>query len=229
MKNINAYNDAVMLGKNWIATPFVLNYGFDVTGYQNDYYGYDEYLEDYTNYFGMEYDEYLSYIKKMAKPSTYGASFRCGDMGYAKYGAPNRQYNVIQLLFAHGKLKILGLWYQKDVIPNIDDYSIIAEVKFNRRQFVKKVKWPVLITCDNMLFKYTMNLFEDLLYMRFDKSFGKQYQYTGPVRMDSGIDEDTGCFESFSVIHGCMTLSDEVAMSCINKISKIEFEYEEEV
>lgn len=210
-----------MVGKSWISTPFVLNYGFDVSGFSDNYIEYDIDLQCDVNYYGMTKPEVIRRMKAMAHPDYYGVSFRCGDVGYAKYGAPSKVYNTIQLLFDDSCLKICGLWYDRNYEPKLSDYVLIGLVHFNKKQFRSKLKRPVLITCDNLMFKYTMNLYEDLMYLRFDKSFGKSSQYSGVIRFDSGMDDESGRIEQFSLLFSTMTLSDETVISCINRISAL--------
>lgn len=227
MKNINAYMDAVMVGNRWVATPFVINYGLrNEEGYVDDYIEWDIDNQVYINYFdGMKKKDMCNLIMQYANPKYYGVSFFCGDMGYAKYGAPNKEYNTIQILFDVDKccIKIAGIWLDKTTIPKTKDYSLIGKVSFigNKKNFCKYVKHDILITCDLMLFKYTMNMWEDFMYLRFDKTFGDSLQYNGILRFDEGKDVDTGKFESFSIIKSTILLEEDYAISCKNKLKLV--------
>lgn len=239
MKNINCYREnAVMVDSNWLATPFVLNYGY----YPEDYgytdidelgnrVGYDDYWMEwdydnqcYQNNFGMEKPEFEKYIRKCRLPSTWKPSFHCGDMGYAKYGSPTKQYNTIQLLFENCTLKIAAIWMNGfrdiDFYPKTDDYSLIGKVKFDSDTYTRIVgalNDCKLITYDCMLFKYTMNLYEDNLILRFDKTFNdaSTIQYFGKTRFDSGDKMQ------FSVLPLAIRLSDNVAVNCASTISRL--------
>lgn len=225
-----------MCDRFWLATPFVLNYGYDTASYgytDKDEYGnvvgYDEYWMDwdydnqmYVNNFGMDKSDYEKYIKRCLKPSIWKPSFRCGDMGYAKYGSPTKAYDTIQLLFSNCTLKIAAIWMggakDNSAVIKRDDYSLIGRVKFDPvtwDKFVGKDKVK-LITYDCMLFKYTMNLYEDDLVLRFDKTFkNDDFQYVGKTRFDSHSKF------TFSVLPTAIRLSDEIAIKCISTISRL--------
>ena len=239
MKNINCYREnAVMCDRLWLATPFVLNYGYcpDDYGYSpldeyGRYVGYDDYWMEwdydnqcYQNNFGMEKPEFEKYIRLCRKPSTWKPSFHCGDMGYAKYGSPTKQFNTIQLLFENCMLKIAAIWMNDfrdyHFNPKRDDYSLIGRVKFDPvtyDKFIGDMNDTKLITYDCMLFKYTMNLYEDDLILRFDETFrdASTIQYFGKTRFDSGDKNQ------FSVLPIGIKLSDEVAVNCASTISRL--------
>jgi len=59
-KNINVDGIARMVGSNWVATPFALNFGYKDHGYDSDYI-YAEYLKGdiiETNLFGSTRQKY---------------------------------------------------------------------------------------------------------------------------------------------------------------------------
>lgn len=235
MKNINCYyENAVMVDYNWLATPFVLNYGYDPLKYgytdtddNGNIVGFDDYWMEwdydnqcYQNNFGMEKSKYEKYIRWCKRPSNWKASFVCGDMAYAKYGSPNRKYNTIQLLFQqNGVLKIGAIWKSSDKMnPKTDDYSLIGRVRFGTSfdKLLDKTSFPKLITYDCMLFKYTMNIYEESLRIRFDKSFfNDDLQYTGRTRFDSGNKF------IFSVIPTAMKLDNESVSNCISTMQRL--------
>ena len=238
MKNIKCYYvNALMMDSNWIASPFVLNYGYRPIDYGytdvddgGRYVGYDDYWMEwdyesqaYLNIFGTEKPDYELYVDSCKKKSTWKHSFKCGDMAYAKYGSPTKVYNTIQLLFQpNGILKMAAIWLDdcnKFAPIKVDDYSFIGYVKFEKdsfRKFTNGLTFPKLITYDCMLFKYTMNLYDDNLRLRFDDNFDNdEVQYTGKTRFDNGY------VSLFSVLPNAIHINDRLASRCVDVISRL--------
>jgi hypothetical protein len=230
MKNINADGMAVMAGKKWVGTPFCFNYGYPEHGYEDDYIetDYEKGVTTCTNYFGITKSEYIQLIKKWASPKHYDRSFYLGDMSYAIYGAPNKKFNVIQLLFKDNKLKIATCWLDFNRKPDLesrypkftkcnltsDDYNLLACIDI-------ETKIPKLVTFCVMHFKYTMELYKDNFYIRFSKGFkNKDIQFAGDVRMDAGRDEETDRYEQFSILRSYL-IPNKIAELCIEKIDML--------
>ena len=233
MKNINVDNIAIMTGANWVATPFCLNYGYYEHGYEDDYleYEYERGEIETTNYFGMEKKEYVSLIREYITPKSYSKSFYLGDIAYAMIGAPNKQFNTIQLLFDEGSLRIACCWLDYNRKSDIgspmegfnlkpEDYNLLADIKL----IDYKPSSRKIITLCVMHFKYSAELYKRDFHIRFGKDFvNSELQYSGFIRMDSGRDEDSNKYETFSIVNS-FEIPQEVANECANIIEILNFE-----
>ena len=75
-----------------------------------------------------------------------------------------------------------------------------------------------------MHFKYSAELYKRDFHIRFGKDFvNSELQYSGFIRMDSGRDEDSNKYETFSIVNS-FEIPQEVANECANIIEVLNFE-----
>lgn len=235
MKNIRAYRYAVMVGGNWVASPFVLNYGYDKSFHNLDEeyldYSYDDKKGDFYwyNLFGKSKRKVQNEIIKYANPKTYESSVVMGNV------KPNikfntKFYNLVHLMIKDGVIKIFCSWVHdtrsKDNLPSIENCEILYS------GFIDEDYPNMFMTFDAMLFKYTSELYYDDLYLRLIgdnlsacKNIEGMNDYVGVIRLDEGM--DFGRFERFSCISS-FDICDEVKKKLINIGDVLKYEYEVE-
>ena len=235
MKNINAYRYAVMVGNNWLATPFALNYGYD----RNDHNIEEDYLDyDYNpktdetqwyNNFGKSKREVQNEIIKYANPKTYESSIVFGCIKpNVRFNTKN--YNHVHLMIKDGIIKIFCSWMHqsrnKFTPPHIDECDILYS------GFIDDEYPNMFMTFDSMLFKYTSELYCDDMRLRLIgdnltacKSIDNMNDYVGVVRFDEGA--EFGSFERFSCIK-TIYIDDTTKKRLIRIGDVLKYEFEEE-
>lgn len=217
MRNLTVHDYAIMTGEDWVATPFALNCGIGPHDWYDDYLEFNPDMNEWQNYFGEEKEDFAKYVEAVSDPKHYGASFKCNDASGMRSRGNGSE--TIQILFDDSSASIFYFDYD-DKLPSLNDYKLITSTEFNRDQYQRVLSKPVIITCDMRIFKYTAQMFCDSLFLRFDKTFGRDLQYSGIIRMDSGYDENHN-IDTFSVVKCTKKLSFEMSVACLNKIRNI--------
>lgn len=236
MKNVNVYNYTTMVGKNFIATPFVINYGYtpDEHGYEEDIMDY-EYNEESRNYdffnvFGKEKIDVIREINEYVQPKNYFRSIGFGNFNESLRGVPIKEYNTVHILIYENRVKVVCSYlFDSHDNEQSNEMLLMYAGYLNGKDYP-----PLLISTDIMLFKYTAELYKGDYHLRLLKdcvtmTTGTSVnQYDGNIRMDAGKDEDSNRIEKFSMCKTILLNNDKLIKSTIEQMKNLEYEYESE-
>lgn len=235
MKNINqlknidcdyyyGYGFGVCCGDVWVATPFVLDYGYN-HGYDNYVYVY-EYDDNNYNIYNVFENEptrfceaenpskvsksidlwthefaerfYKQKVIEFAKPRNYKLSIEVGDISH-DISIDRSVYNYVTILLykrrGRVKMRVAAAYISNTV--TLDNMELMFDVPLDDIVVDK----PVLITMQSNHFKHTVDLYKKNCYIRFlDGIKNSASQYNSIVRFDSGRSNDTNKYDCFSTV-----------------------------
>lgn len=246
----HGYGTGVVAGTDWVASPFVLNFGYTGHGYGSKVYAcilenkkyiavntfaderskklsvrhLDYELRAFTERFTYSY--YKDNVLLFARPRNYKYSYWLGEDLATVSRFDSSMYNYVHILF-YSPIKGQDLRkvrivasFVSDVVER-DDMVLLYEDSYRSEDESK----DALITVCSDHFKHTLNLYKSDCYIRMlthPERFCDN-QYEGFLRFDSGRSSDTDLYDRFSMIKA-LRLNKDVAGSVMNLIPGLIFD-----
>lgn len=225
----HGYGTGIVSGESWVASPFVINFGYAGHRYESDVYKcllekrkyiavnvfaeesvrdlpveeLDYYIGKWTSEFTNRY--YRRNVLFYARPRNYRYSYWLGEGLSAVSRFDASYYNHVHIMMYTIKntrfVKIAASFISD---PKSDCNGIhVGDVILLYKDFYNTETEfnDVMITMCADHFKHTFNLYRDDCYIRLLKHPEKVCgQYDGFLRFDSGRSEATGLYDRFSVV-----------------------------
>lgn len=256
LKNIecdhyHGWGVGVVCGDNWVATPFVLNFGVDhmysdcvyackvedgkytlLNIFQDEpvkrskakslQYNLDRWSDEFAQKFFREK------VLFQANPRNYRYSFGMGDISpIVRFDTS--LFNHIHIMFYKGRKGQRKLRVAASFIGNTSDDVIYGRhnmiLLYDLPYVSSEIYGDALITLCADHFKHTANMYRHDCMIRMMCHPGKFRggQYDSVLRFDSGRSEDTGRYDKFSTVKA-ITLNDGLAQSIMNIIPGLTFD-----
>lgn len=235
----HGYGTGIVSGEDWVASPFVMNFGYShrynsmvyecvledgkyiaVNKFENEpvkalpIESLNQDIEEWTEEISSRY--YKKNVLFYARPKNYKFSFWLGSdiPAIARFDAD--YYNYIHILFYRtskgiGKVRIAAAFISDFKQEHTSDSNMDLLYETN---YESGFSFPSLITLCSDHFKHTLNLYRGECFIRFLEHPRNFHQYRSKfMRFDSGRSPDTGLYDRFSVVKTiCLneTLADSV-------------------
>lgn len=260
LKNIECdrqygYGTGICVGKKWIASPFVLNYGFPPAGADSEIYVCDVDGEKYVlfNYFDNEPVEIVTpenivertkakteefekhFFQKMvvryADPRRYKYSIELPDLWWDIHYFADfdySMYNYVHFLFEPYRTHSRRVRVVASFLDSSSDRVNVSDMRllYDFKYYGPETGVTLVSVCSEH-FKHTLDLYRDECFLRMTKHPSRLdgKQYGDRLRFDGGRNPDTNKYDKFTAIK-TVTFNDDLASSLISLIPCAEYQSE---